>query len=219
MSSINSTSSMASELLLNKIMNGQVQTENGKTVTAGLRANSAELSREATKFGLEGAAVRESEATVTEYQNNLTEMVDYLTNLDKKLTNADEATTTALMTDATAYIDKFVARTVDGAAVFGGAALDLSIGNGETMAIGGIADTVLTGAYAETTDSAAAQADVQTALNTYMAELTASSQQVQTVAGRSALFDDLANTYSNAASQQYTTGDSGVSDLLNNILA
>ncbi len=222
MSSISSTgsSTMATELLLNKIMNGQVDTGTGKTVTAGSRAAAAELSRDAMTPALESANVKKSEAYAVEYQNDVTEIVNYLNNLNQALAGADDTMGAQLSLEAKAFLGTYATKTIGGGTPFTDDTAALDIGNGQTLVIGNntTANDALTAFDTEVTTTAALQAYVDTALSAFNSELARTGLQVETIRGRSALLDDVAATYSDAAANQYVVDTSGVNDLLNNIL-
>ncbi len=224
MSTISSTtSSMASELLLNKIMNGQLETDSGKTVTAGTRSSAAALSNEALTPALESAEVKKGEAYATEFQSHVTEAVNYLTNLQAAVSGAaNDTAAAALLTGAKTFLATIQGTTINGVTPLAAAsptALTASLGNGQTLTIGGTAATDLA---TFTSSAATTKATILTAIQTAITELNESvattGLQVQTLRGRSALYDDIAATYSDAASQQYITDVSDSTDLLENVL-
>ncbi len=216
-----SSSTMASELLLNKIMNGQVKTD--KTVTAGLRSNSASLSREALTPALESAEVKESEAYAVQFQSTLTEAVNYLNNLHKSLAGADATTALKMMEDAEAFITTIQDTAINGATPFDSTtATTLNIGNDATIALSTTPSATLASfitAAGTATDAKTAQGAITTALDALNPELARTGLQVQTIQGRSALLDDIAATFSDASSQQYAVNTSDVTNLLNNVIS
>ncbi len=75
-----STSSLAAELLLNKIMNGQVQTDTGQSVTAAGRAVSNRLSATAYELRTAEKNMVYGEGFVTAAQGEVSNLKDMLTN-------------------------------------------------------------------------------------------------------------------------------------------
>ncbi len=221
MSSINSTSSMASELLLNKIMNGQIQTDSGKTITAGTRAASSALSRSALTPALDSATVAQGVAYANDYQSRLTEAIDYLTNLDKTLAGATDAEATALQANAVTFLGTIQASKINGVTAFAATptALNAQLGDGATMAIGGKAGALIN-TYAGLTGTASElRTGITTALTGLNSELSSVSLQIQTLQGRSDLLDDVAATYSDAAANQYIVDTDSTQSLLENVLS
>jgi len=240
---IGGNNNLAAELLLNKIMNGQVQTESGKTVTAGSRSKSSELNRQAIAPSIASANVKAGVATAMEIQTRLTEGKTYLENLDKALADATPAAASKLAKDAMEFMNAFATATIEGKLVFRGSELtanqvSVSLGLGtDTLAIGGIdfsayitAGTTsnllkdLGDATAATTDAElkilvdlvrdALAASIETANS----NLGVTGMQVQTLEGRSAILDDVSATYTDAASQQFVVETGGSTNLLNNVL-
>lgn len=79
------TSSLASELLLNKIMNGQVQTSTGKSVTAAGRAVSNRLSSTAYEMRTAEKNMVYGEGLVSAAQSEVSSLKDQLINMKKNL--------------------------------------------------------------------------------------------------------------------------------------
>ncbi len=225
---VDSTSSgLAAELLLNKVMNGQVKSESGKTITAGLRVASNELNRDALASSIDAAEVRKGEATAIEYQNAVTEMSKFLNNAKASLVGADSTTSDRIMSETVAYLTKMQAKTIGTAAdgttptaVFAATAAPavVSLGGSETYNIGGNADLIASIA-AFTAASGSTDANLTTLLGDVSAELAATGLQVNLIDGRSALLEDVASTYAEVAGEQYAVGADTTGDLLNNILS
>lgn len=79
------TSSLASELLLNKIMNGQVQTSTGKSVTAAGRAVANRLSSTAYELRTAEKNMAYGEGFVSAAQGEISSLKDQLTSMKKNL--------------------------------------------------------------------------------------------------------------------------------------
>lgn len=79
------TSSLASELLLNKIMNGQVQTSTGKSVTAAGRAVADRLSSTAYELRTAEKNMVYGEGFVSAAQSEVSSLKDQLTTMKKNL--------------------------------------------------------------------------------------------------------------------------------------
>jgi hypothetical protein len=229
---------LAAELLLNKIMNGQVKTESGKTVTAGSRAKASELNRQAVAPSIASANVKAGIASAVQIQTHLTEGKAYLENLDKALADTTQVSAKKLATDAKKYMGNFLNLEVDGIKVFEDTAntIDVSLGFGDTLTLGDIDfDSVHAAALVTSLDAliattpATTEADLATAVKNVRDDLEAAiatansnlgltGMQVQTLEGRSAVLDDLSATFTDAASQQFVVGTGGAEDLLGNVL-
>lgn len=237
--------SLAAELLLNKIMNGQVKTESGKTVTAGSRAKASELNRQAVAPSIASANVKAGVASAVQIQTLLTEAKTYFENLDKALADPTAVSANKLAADAIKFMDSFLAQEVDGVKVFADATgggttpidteIDIDLGFGDTLTVGGIdygTDYVVatTGLSATLTDLKTAtdanldatvlavRTGLEAAIKTANSNLGLTGMQVQTLEGRSAVLDDLSATFTDAASQQFVVGTGGAENLLGNVL-
>jgi len=231
---------LAAELLLNKIMNGQVQTESGKTVTAGSRMKASELNRQAVAPSIASANVKAGVASAVQIQTLLTEGKNYWENLDKALADTTLISAQKLAKDAIKFMDTFVASEVEGKTVFGISAaagdttVEIQLGFGDTLGLGGIdfeTDYAGTTGLKKLLDDLVAADDtafdaallaVRAALDTDIAKansnLGLTGMQIQTLEGRSAVLDDLSATFTDAAAQQFVVGTGGANDLLNNVL-
>lgn len=153
MSNAISGNSLAAELLLNKIMNGQVQTESGKTVTAGSRMKASELNRQAVGPSIASANVKAGVATAVEIQTRLTEAKAYLENLDKALADTTMEAGKKVAADAVKFMNNFATTKIDSVTVFGAPpvagppatgdpnTIDISLGLGgdtDVLTLGGI---------------------------------------------------------------------------------
>ncbi len=219
-------SGLAAELLLNKVMNGQLRSESGTTITAGLRSSANELNREALASSLDAAEVKKGQVVATEYQDAVTELHTYLNNAKASLVGADATTEARILAETNAYLTGMEEKTIGftdadattAAAVFDGTNSALvSLGGGETFKIGGNS-TLNTAIAAFTAASGSTSANLDTLLSNVNAELAATGLQVNLIEGRSALLEDVASTYADVAGEQYAIGANTTNDLLNNIL-
>lgn len=236
MSNSISGSGLSAELLLNKIMNGQVRTESGNTVTIGSRARASELNREALDPSISSANVKAYVGYATAIQSNLSELKGYLENYGKALAGATLTSSVSLSKNATAHITAVGTTNIDGTPVFGGAT---AATNGITVDIG-LGGSLVLGNYAIATDltdlqaaitalEAGVAADYETLADDVQTELDAALEIVNshvgvagmhatTLQNRSDVLDDMAIAYSDAASQQFVVGTGGAGDLLGNVL-
>ena len=232
----NSQNTLTAELLLNKIMNGKLSTESGKTITMGTRAQSSELNQAAIEPSITSANIKAKMTIAIEVQNFLTEAKDYLENLDKEMRSATVETANALKTEAAPHIRSLHLKSFDGQTIFTDDVpvrkIDIDIGLGDTISIGGIdLETVLdelintkTGLKATVTDAnlATFKKDVgkltDDALDVINGAIATTSSQIRVMNGRTAILDDLASTYVDAAANQSIVGTGSASGLLNNVL-
>lgn len=140
------TSSLASELLLNKIMNGQVQTSTGKSVTAAGRAVANRLSSTAYELRTAEKNMVYGEGFVSAAQGEISSLKDQLTSMKKNLMdvyNNQAASGTdfanAALAGREAYAQYFASMS---GAVYNGKSLlasatkmDLNAGNGMTISV------------------------------------------------------------------------------------
>lgn len=143
------TSSLASELLLNKIMNGQVQTSTGKSVTAAGRAVANRLSSTAYELRTAEKNMVYGEGFVSAAQSEVSSLKDQLTSMKKNLldvANNDAASSKSIGDFKNASVIAGEAYTqlsaavsgamYNGRALFGSATpMTLNAGNNMTIAV------------------------------------------------------------------------------------
>lgn len=223
---------LSSELLLNKIMNGSVQTESGKTVTMGSRVASSKLNLSAVAPSISSANVKTGSAQATVMQGRLSEMKDYLENLQNEVKTATLETAKSLGADATTYVNKVATTKVDGVLVFGTGKITVDMGFEESLELGaeeaGKAMTALgtaIGAAAPDDETKLAKwktdqtKAIDTALKAIYDEMGASTSQIRVLDSRSAILDNIAETYVDAASNQGIVASGGANNLLNSVLS
>ena len=236
MSSINGVNNLAAELLLNKIMNGQLDPGTGKTVTSGTRSMSSELRRDAVGPSVASAAVKKSVSTAQEIQTRLTEASDYFQSLDKSLAGSTPASAKRLISDAEAYMTSLSALTVDGSAVFGTGTIVASLGTpGESLTLGntGLAAAMatattelgdlkaLTGTETDAVIQTAvdkARAGLAPLIDLANAQIGVGAMQIGTLEGRSSVLDTIAGDFAEAANNQFVTNTGSATNLLNNVV-
>ena len=210
-SSLTQDSDFAAELLLNRIMNGQMQPESGRTVTAANRALASSFDQTAAGYGVLAENVAFGKTIVQGTQNALTELVNQVKSLGKLCSAADSALQAqTLALDIKQNIDDILATKVFGTDVLGN--------NGKTIAIGE--------ASSETMDVGQANVNAQgsafNTLYTSLSSLTPSSveplcsaavdelygaiakqgAQYAVLSNRYDLLNDLASTYHKASDDE-----------------
>ncbi len=229
------SNSLAAELLLNKIQNGQVSTDSGKTVSAGSRVTSTALNLDAAQAAAFVPAVEEGATLAEVNQSKITAARDAVTTLMGSIqSTTDPVALKALGAELTTLISDtgMAGKNLKDAAVATTAQIGL---DGGTVNINAnetnLSTTALTTAVGKLTalTAASTDADIQTALTglstaaetffqNLIAEEAVLGQKAQTLSSRSVLLNDLASTYSDGASNQVLQGAGGASDLLNNVL-
>lgn len=139
------TSSLASELLLNKIMNGQVQTSTGKSVTAAGRAVANRLSSTAYELRTAEKNMAYGEGLVSAAQSEVSSLKDQLVNMKKNLldvANNQSATKTDFKNAGSVALEAYGQFSValagakyNGQELFGSATQKLNAGNGMTLSV------------------------------------------------------------------------------------
>ncbi len=236
MSSINGVNNLAAELLLNKIMNGQLDPGTGKTVTSGTRSMSSELRRDAVGPSVASAAVKKSVSTAQEIQTRLTEASDYFQALDKNVAGANALSAKRLAEDAQAFITQLNATKVDGKSVFGTETIDANLGtSGDVLKLGNTGlSAAMSGADAGLSGLAAlsggsTDAEIQTAIDAARtafdpiidlanAQIGVGAMQISTLEGRSSVLDTIAGDFAEAANNQFVTNTGSATNLLNNVV-
>lgn len=228
------TSSLASELLLNKIMNGQVQTSTGQTVTAAGRTLSSTLGATgyAAKVGVTN--MEYGEGLVSAAQNQITSLKDQLQQIKQNIIdvqNRDGATSTdvsAVLKEArrawSAAYAQATKATYNGEKLATGTAKSLNNGRGGTINVLGTAINLNTGTVKKfEISTAAADANkvlttITTAINTLMNLESAAQNQIKAVQNEALLLEDQGANLDVAAASQGVTAMSGANNLLSTML-
>lgn len=222
----------ASELVLNRIMNGQLKSDTGKTVTAGGRATAA-------KFD---AAAHANAVVATNVSKGLTfaqGAVGAMSELAAKVKKLQElAGSASSPSDAAAYalalkddIDIILQTKEDGKDVLGetGISVDLGLGTGtgtegKKMALVYNIDadgTAFNDLHKELdADFTAEQANTlcSAALEYLYQQIALAGSQVETLNNRYEMVNDLNTTYKTATDMQAVTGGGSASSLLSQII-
>ena len=230
---------ISSELLLNKIMNNQVKTSTGKTITSAGRTVSSRLSATGYAAGASAGAVAGGLGYVQAAQDQTTEMVTKLNEMQKQLavlnssTNGTAATATlSTAKDLMAYVTKLTNSGINGQSLFTGKGILLDAGMGSTIkilnktiavtgttplgslntALGALTSTFCAKTMKTATDALNAAIG---AINGYIGDYGVSYNQLR---DRTEVLNDLATGFNESAAGQAISGASGASALLGNML-
>lgn len=234
------TSSLASELLLNKIMNGQVQTSTGKSVTAAGRAVANRLSSTAYELRTAEKNMVYGEGFVTAAQGEVSGLKDQLTSMKKNLmdvVNNQAANGTDFKNAGVAAKEAFAQYSAamngakyNGQALFASTAksLALNAGNGLTISVLGDKLTANTAAFtnlktalANVTNQAGATGAISkinaaiSALEGYEAKY---GEDIKALQNRQLLLADQGASLDSTAAAQSVASLSGASNLLSAML-
>ncbi|MDR2574229.1 MAG: hypothetical protein LBC94_07825 [Desulfovibrio sp.] len=220
---------LAAELILNKIMNGQLKTSTGKTVTAAGRTMAARLSSEGYAAGAAAAAVSSGIGYVQAAQSQTSEMVAKLQEMRNNLAAAadDDAVKAAAAQAETmmTYLSSELATAkIGNQNLFGSTTLDINAGMGATIGVLGkdVATDLSTldsaagfstlATSGGSTDTAIGAIDAAiAALNGYIADY---AIQYKQLTDRAAVLNDLGAGFDEAAQGQSITATQGASGLL-----
>ncbi|MBE6440883.1 MAG: hypothetical protein E7022_00920 [Desulfovibrio desulfuricans] len=227
----------ASELVLNRIMNGQIKSDTGKTVTAAGRVMASRLDATAFANSVTAANVSSGLTFAQGAQDALTELVSKVKKLQELASGAvsDEearAYSTSLKTDIDAILNtKIDGKSVLGTAAGGGTLPSVNLGLGSSSLNVGIdvnasgtkfnalyallGQTGFTRAVATPGDAADAITDAINELNAAIATV---GSQYDTMNNRYQMLNDLNETYHAASDMQAVTAGGSASSLLSRIL-
>lgn len=237
---ISSNNNFSSELLLNKLMNGQIQSNNGNTITLGTRSTSSKQSREGLAYGVSAANLEQGVLNATATQNAVTALLDQVKSIGKTISeNNPEGTKIALGAIQT-NLTELLKTKVDDVEIFGTNGLSTenglggSINIGSLDVIGGTAyaalNTALVAVAAASNDPTAtppaALTDAITALKPLLDaaidELIGVSgkvgAQVGILSNSQDMLQSLAVDYGNAANNQIVSETGSSTGLLGNLL-
>lgn len=224
-------SDLSAELILNKIMNNQVKTSTGKTITAAGRSVAAELTSAGYAAGAAAGNVASGQGYVLAAQTQVTEMVSKLQEMQNMIGGMASGNSTtyknigASAKDLLDYISSLSQAKLNGKNLLSGSGLTLTAGMGVSITI--INKTVSTGTgklknltsvlgntLTSATDATAALTAIDEALrelNGYIADYGISYKQLR---DRVAVLNDLGQGFNEAAAAQSITATGGASDLL-----
>ncbi len=222
-----SGNNLAAELTLNKIMNGQIQTESGRTVNAASRANSAEFVAQAAVLGSYTPTIRESSTILQNYQSELSAYKSALVGAQESLQGASLESAVSIATSLENMYTGISGNDLFDTAstINGGLGVNISAGNITSDGITGI-DTAVKAISAATDEAGLATAitGLTTALttNSGFTALTAAESQlgseIRMLEERATLLDDITNNYNNGAANQYVQSVTGATSLLENVI-
>ncbi len=231
------SSSLASELLLNKIMNNQVETSTGRSITAAGRALSSKLSSEAYALRAAEKNMIYGEGLVSAAQNELSGIRDQLNSLKSSLQDIDAtngltkgliAELAEEMNEGKAQIDKALKSKYNNVELLtGGGSAALNAGNG--MSIKVLADNVndgtalkeALGALTSITNAAKvteAITKIDSAIEEILGQEAKYSADIKALQNRQILLADHGASLDSAASAQSLMANNGASNLLNAML-
>lgn len=228
------SSSLASELLLNKIMNGQVQTSTGKSITAAGRALSSKLSSNAYELRVAEKNMVYGEGLVSAAQSELSGIRDQLTNLKASLLDLRDGGAAGQTAGAIEKLGKEAAEVkaqvsaalgskYNGVVLNTAAAINLNSGNGMSISVLGDQMTLttlldkLTGVKNMTGVKDAITA-IDSAVEDILGQEAKYSATIKALQNRQILLADQGAGLDNTAASQSVTGMNGASNLLNAML-
>lgn len=232
------TSSLASELLLNKIMNGQVQTSTGKSVTAAGRAVANRLSSTAYELRTAEKNMVYGEGLVSAAQSEVSSLKDQLINMKKNLldvTNNQAATTADFKSAGVEYKEAMVqyekaltGAQYNGQNLFGNTAKSQALNAGNGMTISVLGDklagngTVLTNAKGVTvsnlTTAKSAVDKIDEAISALEGIEAKYGEDIKALQNRQLLLADEGASLDTTAAAQSVASLSGASNLLASML-
>ena len=213
-SAVERDTDFTAELILNRVMNGQLATKSGKTINAASRLMATRHDATAFDCGVVAENVAYGKTIVQATQNALTELVDHVKKIRDICATDDPATRSQDVTQTLkAQLDSILATEVDNVKVLENTGLNLIIGinnNNETMTIGN-ANVLKGGEFNNLYDSlddltSESTEDIRDACDAAITELYGciANQGVQysILDNRYTLLNDLALTYHRASDEQ-----------------
>lgn len=236
------SSSLASELLLNKIMNGQVQTSTGQSITAAGRAVANRLSSTAYEMRTAEKNMVYGESLASAAQSEVTGLKDMLISMKKNLIDAnnnDGAVKTDFVNMQTALKEGFAqysaamsAAAFNGTKLFATAAKTqkLNAGNGLTLSL--LGDKLMANATVMTTlkaklvsasitgktSAGTAKTAIEAAIGVLEGYEAKYGESIKALQNRQILLADEGASLDGTAAAQSVAGLSGASNLLSSML-
>ncbi|MBO4300045.1 MAG: hypothetical protein J5861_00425 [Desulfovibrio sp.] len=235
MSSLSSAASLAtsndfaSELALNRVMNGQTVPESGRGLNAASRALASGLDATALGYGVVAANVASARTLVEGAQDAITELVSQVRHLGDLCAGASsDAMAQSLAASVKQNIDALLQTEVQGVKVLGnsGRVVSLGLGNSDSMTVGqadinrsGSKFAALYNALTGGLTRASAQGLCEDAVHELTAAIGTQGTQYRILSNRYDMLNDLIGTCHMASdSQSVTTAASPSPSLLNAFL-
>lgn len=229
------TSSLASELMLNKLMNGQAKTSTGQTITAAGRAMSYALGNDAYADRVAKTNMDYGEGLVTAAQAEITSMKDRLTKIRADLESArtNDSATATLFTElgkqakavASAINSEAKLASYNGKSLFKASAINLNAANGLTISVlgktVGFGTAALKNSLGAVTNRATATAAItaiDTAINNIITRESDYGNAIKNLQNRALLLSDQGASLDGASAAQSVASLSGAGNLLSNML-
>lgn len=230
-------SSLASELMLNKIMNGQAKTSTGQTITAAGRAMSYSLGNDAFTNRVAKSNMEYGVGLVQAAQGEITSIKDRLTKLRSDLESArtNNSATSALFKSLGAEASRVYAlmnaeaklASYNGKKVLTTAAVTLNAANGLTIKV--LGKSLKTGAFKAVsaalgtkiktaTTAGAAITAIDAAINQLISRESEYGNALKNLQNRALLLSDQGASLDEAAAAQSVAALSGAGNLLSSML-
>ncbi|MBQ7607732.1 MAG: hypothetical protein IJU76_07140 [Desulfovibrionaceae bacterium] len=220
----------SSDLLLNKVMNGQYSATSGKTITLAGRINASQLDTQATKYAVQAENVREGAVYADAVANALSEFADIAKRAGQINASMSGEALKEAATGLKAELAELVKTKADnGTDLFGasGPTVDLGQGAGtitlgQNSANGGISalssalSTLAEGSNITATGSGNTLEVAQTKL---LGEISDASAKAALLENRYTSLNDLISSYKNASDDQVVNAGGNSTSLLNNLLS
>lgn len=211
----------SAELLLNKVMNKQLKTQNGNTITLTGRMNASKLDAQAQSYGVLAENVAKGATIATATQNALTEMLS----LAKKAQEANVMTDTDQMKKLGKELQNqysaLISTQVEGVSVLqGSTAFDLGLGSGNlTLGLGNNSSFLssLNTALGSISGGSSAS-NLDTIVNDLYGLLSVEGTKADLVNNRYDAINDLVSSYKTASDNQVVTEGGSATSLLNSLL-
>lgn len=214
-----------SDLILNKVMNGQYSATSGKTVTLAGRVNAAKLDAQATTYGVQAENVRKGVVYGDAVANALSEISD----IAKRASQANASMSgDALTAFAKGLYSEFESllktQDADGKSLFGGTAPSFDLGQGsgtvtlgQASTAGGIA--ALTKAFSSLTGGTnITDGSIEDAQGLLLADISTASAKAALFENRYNSLNDLISSYESASTDQVVNTGGNSTSLLNNLI-
>lgn len=215
-----------SDLILNKVMNGQYSATSGKTITLAGRVNAAKLDAQATAYGVEAENARQGAVYGDAVANALSEIADIAKRASQANVSMDSAElksyATGLYTELEALLKT---KAADGStALFGGTGPTFDLGQGsgtvtlgQASSAGGIA--ALTKAFSSlTAGTNLTDGSIEEAQGLLLADVSTASAKAALFENRYNSLNDLISSYQSASTDQVVNAGGNSTSLLNNLI-
>lgn len=215
----------SSDLLLNKIMNGQYSATSGKSITLAGRLNASDLDTQATTYAVQAENVRKSSVYADALANGLSEIADIAKRAAQYNASMDGEALKKAAAGLQQELTSLLNTTTDGGNKLFSSVISTDLGQGAGSVV--IASNISAGGISSLSTALSTLAagsnitgtDLEKAQQVLLGEISDASAKAALLENRYNSLNDLISSYRNASDEQVVNAGGNSTSLLNNLLS